>query len=148
VRALILAAVCLPLGTPALACSVGGATQGGLGLNGSGDVLSSENTLGGGLSSVLTVSNGLFDPAYTVLVSAPALEPPPGYHGAPTVLVGYTAVGVGVAKTQAMTAAATSFDAPAAAVAVVLTLQSRILSPGGFAAGTYKSKVTVTCVPQ
>lgn len=146
-RALIFALAWLVPAAPALACTVGGATQGGLGLNGKGDVLSSENALSGGLTSVLTVSNVLLDP-YTVFVSAPALEPPPGYHGAPTVLVGYTAVGVGVARTQPMTAAATSFDAPAAAVAVVLTIQSRVVSPGGFAAGSYVSRVTVTCAPQ
>ncbi|HVY52638.1 MAG TPA: hypothetical protein VHA07_13900 [Devosia sp.] len=150
-RALIALAAWAALGAwagPALGCTVGVATQGGLGINGSGDTLSSENVLSGGLVSVLTVTNGLFDPAYTVFVSAPSLVPPPGYHGTPTVLVAYTAAGVGVAKTQPMTASATSFDAPAAALAVVLTLQSRIVSPDGFASGAYQSKVTVTCAPQ
>jgi hypothetical protein len=47
-----------------------------------------------------------------------------------------------------MTADATSFDAPAAAVAVVLTLNSRVLGSDGFAAGPWASKVTVTCAPQ
>lgn len=147
-RALIALLALLGAAAPASACAVGGATQGGLGLNAHGDVLSSENTLSGGLVSVLTVTNGLFDPAYSVFVSAPTVVPPPGAEDGATALVAYTAAGVGVAKTQPMTADATSFAAPAAAVAVVVTLQSRILGPGGFAAGTWQSKVTVTCAPQ
>ncbi len=142
-RALTLAAVAILLAAPATACQVGGATTGSLGVLPSANVYGSDT---GGLPAVLTITDAL-QPAYHVSVTAPSITAAGvGFNMSGAVAeIAYTAIGTGVSFTQDFTSAASGFDAPAFAAAVVMTFQSRIVSPSGFTTGGYGTRVTVTC---
>lgn len=131
--------------SPVCACTVGPATPGLLGTLPQGSVYGSD--LGGG-PAVLTVTNIYpVEPAYRVTVGAPAITGwGSGFNpNSATVQIAYTAVGTGVSYTQDFTSSASGFNAPATAIAVVMTFQSRIITSAGFATGDYATKVTVTC---
>lgn len=129
---------------PASACAIVLGTAGTLALSGDARSFGSDS---GGTPALLTITNGLLDPAYTVTVGAPTLSgaPPKFDAGTAQVLVSYTAIGVGVGVSQGLTAAQTSFNAPAVAVAVAMVFQNRITSSSGFAAGNYSTRMVVTC---
>ena len=128
---------------PAIACQVGGATTGTFPMQPSGNIYGSDL---GGIASALTITDAL-QPAYHVSVTAPSLTGSGlGFNtSGATVQIAYTAIGTGISYTQDFTSAASGFDAPAIATAVLLTFQSRIVTTTGFTAGTYGTRVTVTC---
>ncbi len=131
-------------GTVVNTCSVLAATDGLLALNIDGDILSSIGTVGGLPGTVTILSIG----TNTIEVSAPQRTAAPvGYAAAgEEVEVAYFGLSGLSLINQPFTPSTTSFD-PATIAASVLTVNTRIVNPNGFAAGNYATRTTVTCVP-
>lgn len=129
-------------GTISDTCTLALSTGGALALSTDGTVLGSEEL--GGLPAAMTI---LSIGTHTITVNAPSRTASPGGYVATgeTVEIAYQGVsGLLGAVSQAYTAAQTTF--PIATIPLsVLTLNSRIRNDGGFAAGSYQTRVVVTC---
>lgn len=143
------AALAAALVGPAAACTISVGTSGTLALSTDGSVLGSE-VPGGSSATVFTLLPLLS--GVTVDVDAPTLaQAPGGYNaGSQTLEVAYTAEVPGLVnvKTQPYTTGATSFPTGLlGAVTLTITLNNRIINPGGFQTGSYGTQTVVTCRP-
>lgn len=144
----LLVALGLPLlmgANGASACSLALGTGGTLAL--SGDATRLASTEPGGIAATFTVLN-LSLTAATVTVSAPQwVGYPAGFNvGAAQLAVAYTGSGVLGGVSQGYTGGNTQFNVPGLlSLAVLITVNNRISSAGGFASGTYSTRTVVTC---
>ena len=140
---IVLAAPLLP--QPGFGCTIIAATGGGLTeVPGSdGHQLSSGIGLAlSGTVSILSIGPG------TVRVDPPAIvNPPAGFDPSALAEVAYQGTGLGGGITQGFTAAQTQFSVPNTPLnAIIVTLDNRITSPGGFPGGIYTTTTVVTCM--
>ncbi len=129
----------------ASACSLSLGTGGTLAL--SGDATRLASTEPGGIAATFTVLN-LSLGAATATVSPPQwVAYPPGFNvGAAQLAVAYTGSGLLAGVSQGYTGGSTQFNVPGLlSLAVVMSVNNRISSAGGFASGTYSTRTTVTC---
>lgn len=145
VRLLAAALACAALGvSPALAgnCTLMLQSVGTLALSAEGARLGSEEA--GGTSAVLSISS---DGSSTLTVDAPTLSQyPAGFNPAGlTVEVAYRGSDVLSSAVQAYTASQTTVDVPNLISPVDLTINNRIVTTTGLAAGSYKTHTVVTC---
>jgi hypothetical protein len=129
-------------GTVATICALSLPTNGTLGLNPAGNVLSSEYGLAGSVTVLSIGSNNL-------AVDAPIWQvpPPAGYNATgEALLVSYSGAAGLSAVNQAFTASDTSVPIGTLAAAV-LTVNNRVTNSNGFAEGTYTTRTVVTCTP-
>ncbi len=130
---------------PAEACTLALGTAGTLALSADGSRLAS--TEAGGIAATFTVVN-LTLGTVNVIVSPPGwVDYPAGFAVAGAQLaVAYAGAGVLGAVSQPYTGTQTQFAVPGLlSLAVVMRLDNRIVSPAGFAAGTYRTRTLVTC---
>jgi hypothetical protein len=145
-HALALAALALVGGAaPAhagIVCTVLLSTGGLLGLSGDGARLGSEENGGGSaVISILSVGTN------TLTIAAPTLTQSPGGFNPVNLAfeVAYRGTDVLAGIDQPYTTAQTSVPLPNMANAVLLTLDNRVTTTAGFAAGNYQTRTVVTC---
>jgi hypothetical protein len=137
-----LAGLVLPAGAP-VACDVALNTPGVLKLSSDGVTLSSAN---GGVPMVVVISQlSLLSPT-TITISDIRLDATPPGFAAPVSYSGSYAASWLLTGTSGTIAPQASFDVPAVLnLAVTLTLNNTVTSPGGFRQGAYSTKTTITC---
>ena len=139
-------ATALLLTTPADACSLAVSTPGLLGLSMDGTQLSSDAT--GGVASVMSLSDLNVLSSTTITVSPPTLQTyPAGFAaGAVTGESAFAATWLLTGTSRPYSTTDQSFSVPGVLnLAVVLTLNNRITSTGGFKQGSYSTQTVVTC---
>jgi len=141
------AALVLGLGAaaPALGCTLTLGGGGTLALSADGQRLASSEAGGAGASlNIVNLSLGAVD----VIVEPPHWASyPPGFDAAGAELaVAYAGSGVLGGVSQGYTTATTRFTVPGLlSLAVLLRLDNRVTSSQGFASGTYRTRMVVTC---
>ena len=143
-KALAIAALLLGAASPASAgiCTLVVVNSGALGLSSDGAHLGSDENRG----LAATVSVMSIGPS-TLTVSAPSLtQYPGGYNPSDLALeVAYRGTGALASVSQPYTMTQTSVPVPNLLQEILLTLDNRITTPTGFAAGTYQTRTVVTC---
>lgn len=116
-------------------------TGGALALSSDGARLGSEEP--SGRSAIIGVAS---IGSSTLTIAAPTLiQYPAGYNPVGLALeVSYRSTALG-SVSQPYTTAQTSISVPNLANAVLLTVDNRVTTPTGFAAGTYQTRTIVTC---
>jgi hypothetical protein len=141
-RLAIYLAILLVPAAPAAGCSLVLGLGGTLALSPDATRLASDEA--GGLAKTVTIANLTLEDA-TISVGAPTLYEHPAGFDAPgaSVAISYSSLLSG--GLHAYTSGASSFSIGALTVATILTVHSRITSPAGFAAGTYRTRTVLTC---